>query len=64
MAESHYRQALELAPEQASTHNSLGSALALREQYGTAIYHFRQALLIRPDYAQARENLERALRLR
>ena len=45
----------------AEFHDSIGSALASRKQFGEAIAHYRKALEIRPDYAEAHNNLGLAL---
>jgi Flp pilus assembly protein TadD len=55
---NHYQKALEIDPEYAEAHNSLG--VAWTEQYGHvdgAIDHYRRALEIKRDYAEAQGNL-------
>ena len=55
-----YRQALQLEPQSAETHNNLGIALGSSGNLQAAVAQFKQALTIDPDSADARRNLEMA----
>ena len=55
------RQALEVDPDVAETHNALASALYETGDAAGAERAFREAIRVRPDYALARENLARLL---
>ena len=61
---AHYRQALEIKPDDVMTHTNLGVALAGRGQLDEAIAHHRTALTIKPDLAEAHNNLAIALAAR
>ncbi len=56
-----YEKALEIEPDYAEAHNSLGNALVHRGQADDGIGHYRKALEIKPDYAEAYYNLGLAL---
>ncbi|MBV8896754.1 MAG: tetratricopeptide repeat protein [Acidobacteriaceae bacterium] len=58
-----YRDALRIEPQNATAHNSLGSALLLEDDVTTAIAEFRTALAAEPSYINARYNLAHALAL-
>lgn len=53
--------ALQLNPNAANAHNSLGIALAIKGEFDTAIEAFRRALLLKPDFASAHYNLANCL---
>jgi len=56
-----YRRALEIKPDSADAHNSLGIALKDLGQLNDAIDCYHRALELRPDYADAHYNLGNAL---
>ena len=60
-AETRYREAIRLAPRNASAHNRLGILLVSMGRVGEAIAEFRTALEIQPTFTEASLNLERAL---
>jgi Flp pilus assembly protein TadD len=57
MAETAFRQALELCPENTDIQNALGVALTQQQRYDEAVYAFREALRIDPRYAAGWRNL-------
>lgn len=58
----HYRRAVELNPNDATSHNNLANLLAEVEgDLTSAIRHYRRALEIDPPYASAYDNLGKAL---
>jgi|GEM_PF-2746413 len=57
-AERMYRKALEINPNYADAHHSLGVVLATRGRVDEAIAHFQKALEINPDDVKIRRNLE------
>jgi len=59
----HFRRSLALNPQSASTHYSLGYALALQLRRDEAIASFRDALRLDPDHAEAHNNLAAMLQL-
>jgi tetratricopeptide (TPR) repeat protein len=56
------REAIQLRPDDASTHNNLGVALHDQGNVAEAIAEFRDAIRLRPDDAGAHNNLGNALR--
>ena len=54
---AHYMKALESEPENETTHNNLGLALAERGRYQKAVLCFENALWLVPHYLNARLNL-------
>jgi tetratricopeptide (TPR) repeat protein len=58
---THYRKALELAPNVAETHYNLGNALGQMQQIREAIVHYQKALDLNPLYTKAQVNLAWAL---
>ncbi|HEO72130.1 MAG TPA: serine protease [Candidatus Hydrogenedentes bacterium] len=56
-AAKSFEQALEYAPDDASSHNDLGEACRRLGHFERAERHFRQALELRPGYIAARYNL-------
>lgn len=56
-----WKKALELAPEESRSHNSLGVALAETGKMDEAIEHYRKALALNPQYPEACNNLGEAL---
>ncbi|MFU8806798.1 MAG: tetratricopeptide repeat protein [Bradymonadaceae bacterium] len=52
-AERHYRQALELEPENAQYAYRLGTVLAIQEKNEEAVQTFRRSVNAMPDYAQS-----------
>jgi hypothetical protein len=56
-----WRQALDLKPEDAKTHNNLGGSLAALGDFEQAERHWRRALEINADFTEARNNLGVAL---
>ena len=56
-AETHYRRALDLDPNDIRSHNNLGWLLEQRGATADAEKHFRKALAIDPDYPWAHNNL-------
>ena len=59
----YYLKLLELYPESAQGHNSIGVAFMVKGKLDEAIGHFREALRIKPDHVNARYNLTHALEL-
>ena len=57
----HYRQAIEIEPDDVQAHNNLGITLADRGQVNEAVALFRRALEIRPGDVDAHNNLGLAL---
>jgi Flp pilus assembly protein TadD len=57
MAETAFRQALELCPENTDIHNALGVALTRQQRYDEAVHAFREALRIDPLLAAGWMNL-------
>jgi tetratricopeptide (TPR) repeat protein len=57
----HFRQALQINPEDAKARNNLGDVLAKQGQVPEAIDQFLEALRIKPDFAEAHNNLGAAL---
>jgi tetratricopeptide (TPR) repeat protein len=57
----HYHEALRINPSDANTLNNLGTALAMRKQFGEAIKCYEAALLAKPGYTDAHVNLGAAL---
>jgi tetratricopeptide (TPR) repeat protein len=55
------RKALELQPNEASTHYNLGLALFETGKAGEAIQHYNRALELSPEYPEAHNNLGSAL---
>jgi Flp pilus assembly protein TadD len=53
----HLREAVQLDPERADAHNSLGSALVQVGEAEEAIARFRKAIELKPDFAMAWYNL-------
>jgi len=51
---------VEKSPEKARSHNNLGHAYALRDDWDRAIEEFRVAARLNPDYARAQQNLRDA----
>ena len=60
-ASAQFQAALEIKPDYAEAHNSLGAALAGCGRLDEAIAHYQTALEIKPDYAEAHNNLGAAL---
>ena len=56
-AERMYRKALEIKPDYAEAHNSLGLVLAAQGRVGEAIAHFSKTLEIKPNDELAHYNL-------
>ena len=54
-----YKQALQLTPDFAEAHNSLGGVLVRMGSVPEAIGHYEQALRNKPDYAEAQNRLAR-----
>ena len=55
----HYRQAIEIKPDSALTHNNLGNILEAQGRIDEAVEHYRRALKIDPTYGGPRRNLDR-----
>jgi len=60
-AETAFRRAVELSPDDADAHNNLGKTLQDLGQLESAVASYRRALEIKPDYAEALSNLGNAL---
>jgi len=60
-AETRYREAIRLAPRNASAHNRLGILLVSMGRVREGIAEFRAALDIQPTFSEANANLQRAL---
>ena len=60
-AVSLYRDALRIEPHNPTAHNSLGSALLIKEDASDAVSQFHAALDAQPSYENARYNLAHAL---
>jgi len=60
-AVAHYREALRIRPNVASTRNNLGIVLAVQGRYDEAIREFSEALRLRSDFPEARNNMGSAL---
>lgn len=58
---AHYRQALEITPDDAEVHNNLGAALLRAAEIPEAIAQCERALQLNPDYADAHNNLGNGL---
>jgi superkiller protein 3 len=58
---TQYRQALQIAPEKAATHNNLGFALNQQHSTDDAIAEYEQAIFYDPGFADAYYNLGNAL---
>jgi tetratricopeptide (TPR) repeat protein len=52
-----WNQALELSPDDAKAHNSLGVAMAATGRTAEAAAHYRKAMELEPDYADSYSNL-------
>jgi Flp pilus assembly protein TadD len=52
-----WRKALELDPEDAKTHNSLGVALARTGNVQEAVRHYQRAIALSPDYPDPHNNI-------
>ncbi len=63
-AEKNARKAIELAPELAEAHASLGLSLATQSLISEAREHYRHAIELNPDYSMAHMWLGNALRNR
>ena len=59
--ESLWSHVLEVMPDNAFAHNSLGLDLASDGDADGAIAHYREALAVQPDYPEARTNMGNAL---
>ena len=60
-AVAHYRKAVELKPDFAEAHYSLGMVLQQQGKIDEAIVHYRKALESQPDLVEVRNNLGIAL---
>ena len=58
---AQFSQALQVEPDSAEAHNSLGALLARQGELSKAIEHFREALRIKPGFRKAQRNLQIAL---
>ena len=58
---SQLKKAIELKPDYADAHNTLGVALQKKGNTSEAISHYKRAVALNPDYAQAHSNLKIAL---
>ncbi len=61
-AETEFRRAVELSPNDADANNNLGKALQDGGQLENAALSYRRALELKPDFAEAHNNLGNALR--
>ena len=60
-AERMYRKALEIKPDYADAHNSLGFVLAAQGRVDEAIAYFQKAIILRPDDELSHYNLGNVL---
>jgi Flp pilus assembly protein TadD len=56
-AESHYREAVALAPQSAEAWYGLGSVLTMQERFAEALPAFEEALRLEPTHPRALERL-------
>jgi len=56
-----FKRSVEVAPQNATAHNSLGAALQKKGMLQEASHHFRTALQLKPHYPKAHYNLGLAL---
>ena len=61
-AVASFRRVLEIIPDHADAHNTLGNALSELGKQEEAVASYHRALAIRPDYAEAHNNLGNALK--
>jgi tetratricopeptide (TPR) repeat protein len=54
---AEYRKALEIQPDSAEFHNSLGSSLAAQGRFDAAVAYYQEALEIQPDCVVVLKNL-------
>jgi Tfp pilus assembly protein PilF len=59
----HFRQALQINPNDPDMHFNLGVVLGKKNELKEAITHFRQAIYLKPDYEEARRLLNLATTL-
>lgn len=61
LAESHYRQALNIRPRHVFANRNLGLVLSRNERWDEALQHFQVAIAERPDFADGHRSVGHAL---